>query len=220
MLYGLEKISLIYNLGKRQIPIISNFNLKIEEGEFLVLMGPSGSGKTTLLNMIAGFLSPSTGVLFYKNQNLYKLNNIKVATYRNRNLGMIHQFFNLIPEFTALYNIMTPILIKGDSKSDARQKAEILLDKVKLLHRAKHYPSELSGGEQQRVAIARALINNPEIILADEPTGNLDKQTSVEIMDLMSSLHREGKTFIVATHDEEVAKRGTRVIDFNKLPVS
>lgn len=218
-MYELKNIGLTYNIGNRAITIIEDFNLSIVKGEFIVLMGPSGSGKTTLLNMLAGFLSPSKGSIIFQGHDLYRLASNEVAVYRNQEIGMIHQFFNLIKEFSAIKNIMTPMLIRGEGANKAREKAEELLDKVKLLHRANHYPSELSGGEQQRVAIARALINNPKIILADEPTGNLDRQTSSEILEIMNELHKDGRTFIVATHDSAVAKIGTRTIDFDGTAV-
>lgn len=218
-MYELKNIGLAYRIGNREIPIIENLNLSIAEGEFVVLMGPSGSGKTTLLNMLAGFLSPSTGSIMFHGSDLYRMTSTDVAKYRNKEIGMIHQFFNLIQEFSAINNVMTPMLIRKKSIKEARLEAEKLLDKVKLLHRAAHYPSELSGGEQQRVAIARALINDPKVILADEPTGNLDRHTSEEILDIMRELNREGKTFVVATHDPAVAEIGTKVIDFSSISV-
>lgn len=181
MLYELVQVNLEYIVYKKRIPIFQNLNLSIQEGEFLVLMGPSGSGKTSILNMIAGFLKPTSGSVYYKGMELYKMSSNVIANYRNKEIGMVHQFFNLLTDFNAIQNVMMPLLISGVRYSEALEKARAMLEKVGMLARANHYPSELSGGEQQRVAIARALINHPKIILADEPTGNLDRRNTESV---------------------------------------
>lgn len=216
VIYELKNLELVYSFNNHKLAILSNLSLSINKGEFVALMGPSGSGKTTLLNILAGFLRPTSGTVLYKNKDLCLLDSEATALYRNNDIGIVHQFFNLIPEFNALYNVMTPLLIKGVSRGEAKEKAQQMLNKVNLLARANHYPSELSGGEQQRVAIARALINSPEVILADEPTGNLDKEATKQILSLFTQLHEEGNTLIVATHDPIVSQYATRMIDFSK----
>jgi len=213
-IYKVKNLQLVYSFNGRKIPVINNFSLEVKQGEFLALLGPSGSGKTSLINILAGFLRPTNGLVFYRDKNLTHLDTEAIAFYRNSEIGIVHQFFNLIPEFNALYNVMTPLLIKGVSLEKAKNKAQEMLEKVNLLHRAYHYPSSLSGGEQQRVAIARALINNPKVILADEPTGNLDKETSKQIFTLFKQLHQEGNTLIVATHDLVIKQYSTREVCF------
>jgi putative ABC transport system ATP-binding protein len=212
-----ENVSLTYELKKRTIPLLVNFNLEIEEGSFLVLMGPSGLGKTTILNIMAGFLLPSQGKVYFRGVEMSKMSPKEKAAFRNGEIGLVHQFFNLLPCFTALQNVSIPLLIAGLKHNEALQKAEEFLEKVGILARANHYPSELSGGEQQRVAIARALVNQPKVIIADEPTGNLDQAATGEIMDLLCEIHgAEKATLVIATHDPLVAKRGTRVIDLRE----
>ncbi len=213
MLYRFGKVCLDYRINQRTLRILSNLSLEVNEGDFLALMGPSGLGKTTILNIMAGFLKPTAGQVFYLDSDLYGLSSASIARYRNREIGMVHQFFNLISDFTALQNVMTPLLIGGGTLKDSARRAEEILERVGILSRAKHYPAELSGGEQQRAAIARALVNRPKVILADEPTGNLDQGTSREIMDLLGAIHQGGNTFVIVTHDPMVAERATRVID-------
>lgn len=213
MLYQFENVSLDYLINKRSIRILSDFNLMVETGEFLALMGPSGSGKTSILNMMAGFLRPISGRIQYVDSDLYRLDSKTIADYRNREIGMVHQFFNLIPDFTAIQNVMAPLLISGERTKTARDTAEAMLEKVGMLSRAAHYPSELSGGEQQRIAIARALIKEPKVILADEPTGNLDYATSREIMALFANIHKTGTSIVVVTHDPSFTDHVSRVID-------
>lgn len=216
MLYELVEVNLEYIVYKKRIPILQNLNLSIQEGEFLVLMGPSGSGKTSILNMIAGFLKPTSGSIYYKGMDLYKMSSDVIANYRNKEIGMVHQFFNLLTDFNAIQNVMMPLLISGVRYSEALEKARAMLEKVGMLARANHYPSELSGGEQQRVAIARALINHPKIILADEPTGNLDRRNTEEIVAMLQDIHKSGKTIVVATHDPFVAEKGQRILELGK----
>lgn len=216
MLYELVQVNLEYIVYKKRIPILQNLNLSIQEGEFLVLMGPSGSGKTSILNMIAGFLKPTSGGVYYKGMDLYKMSSDVIANYRNKEIGMVHQFFNLLTDFNAIQNVMMPLLISGVRYSEALEKARAMLEKVGMLARANHYPSELSGGEQQRVAIARALINHPKIILADEPTGNLDRRNTEEIVAMLQDIHKSGKTIVVATHDPFVAEKGQRILELGK----
>ncbi|HEY3374270.1 MAG TPA: ABC transporter ATP-binding protein [Candidatus Aquicultor sp.] len=216
MLYNLEAVSLSYTLNKRLIPIISDLGITVQEGEFSVIMGPSGSGKTSILNIMAGFLRPTSGQVLFRDTDLYALSKGSIASYRNKEIGIVHQFFNLISSFNALQNIAAPLLIAGLKPNEAYERAEIVLERVGMIARAKHYPSELSGGEQQRIAIARALINQPKVILADEPTGNLDQRNTHEILDLFSDIHQKGTTIVMVTHDPMVAERATRAINMNK----
>lgn len=216
MLYELVQVNLEYIVYKKRVPILQNLNLSIQEGEFLVLIGPSGSGKTSILNIIAGFLKPTSGSVYYKGIDLYKMSSDVIANYRNKEIGMVHQFFNLLTDFNAIQNVMMPLLISGVRYSEALEKARAMLEKVGMLARANHYPSELSGGEQQRVAIARALINHPKIILADEPTGNLDRRNTEEIVAMLQDIHKSGKTIVVATHDPFVAEKGQRILELGK----
>lgn len=214
-LIRLRDVYLSYTTNSSKVDIFNKFNFEVETGEFLVIMGPSGSGKTSLLNLIAGFLNPIKGKIFFENRELNKLSNYERAKFRNEQISMIFQFFNLIPELNARDNIALPLRISGYGSQISRTLACEKLVEVGLSNRWHYFPAELSGGEQQRVAIARALVNKPQVVLADEPTGNLDKQTTNEILDLMSELHSKGRTFIIATHDEEVAKRGTKILKLN-----
>lgn len=212
-----QNICLSYNTKHQRVDLLNDVNLTINEGEFVVIFGPSGSGKTTLLNLIAGFVKPSAGEVKIEEQNIATYNEKEICMYRNVKIGYIFQFFNLLQNFTSEENVSVPLVLSGLPKGDVNRKVHQLLEKVQVAHRKKHYPAEMSGGEQQRVAIARALANNPSIILADEPTGNLDEKTGETILNLLSDIHKEGKTLVVVTHDRRIADRATRVIEMGDL---
>jgi putative ABC transport system ATP-binding protein len=204
-----------YMSGGKPLEVLKGINLKVEPGEFMAIMGPSGSGKSTLLNMIGALDRPTSGKVFINGTDLSLLNDNQIADVRNTEIGFIFQFFNLIPRMDAQKNIELPMAIKGISRGQRKRRALTLLDLVGLADRADHKPSQLSGGEQQRVAIARALANEPNILLADELTGNLDSKTGEEIMILLRQLNEEeGKTFILITHDPMVAQNTDRLISF------
>ncbi|KAF0209465.1 MAG: ABC transporter ATP-binding protein [Actinomycetota bacterium] len=212
----MRDVSVQYRIGERRVDVLRDFSFAVEDGEFITITGPSGRGKTTVLNILAGFLPPTSGTVLWEDNDLYAQSDDQTARYRNSQIGMVHQFFNLIPELNAVQNVMAPGLIGGANRHEARRRAEAMLDRVGVLGRAEHLPSEMSGGEQQRVAIARALMNSPRVVLADEPTGNLDRVTAAEIVALMSRLHAEdGTTMILVTHDPTVAAAGTRMIQMD-----
>jgi putative ABC transport system ATP-binding protein len=215
--YIVETVNLrkTYMSGGRPLEVLKGVDLKVEYGEFVAIMGPSGSGKSTLLNMIGALDSPTSGEVFINDTNISKLNDNQKADLRNREIGFIFQFFNLIPRMDAQGNVELPMAIAGKSRGDRHKRAKELLELVGLGDRADHKPSQLSGGEQQRVAIARALANEPNILLADEVTGNLDSRTGSEIMHLLRNLNEEeGKTFILITHDPAVGQQTDRLISF------
>ena len=197
-------------MGEQLVPALAGVDFKIEKGEFVAIMGPSGSGKSTLMNLLGCLDLPTSGVYRLENLNIQDLNPNQLAEVRNRRIGFVFQSFNLLPRATALENTELPLLYGRVSNS--REIALEALKRVGLAHRFKHRPTELSGGERQRVAIARALVNRPAIILADEPTGNLDSATGKEIMDLFQELNREAVTLILVTHEQEVAQQTRRVI--------
>jgi putative ABC transport system ATP-binding protein len=204
-----------YMSGGRPLEVLKGVDLQVEEGEFMAIMGPSGSGKSTLLNMIGALDRPTSGEVYINGVNINKLNDNQVADLRNREIGFIFQFFNLISRMDAQGNVELPMAIAGVSRSKRHQRAKELLELVGLEGRADHKPSQLSGGEQQRVAIARALANEPNILLADELTGNLDSKTGADIMHLLRELNQdEGKTFILITHDPAVGQQTDRLISF------
>ncbi len=201
-----------YILGKVKVNALRGVNLKIADGEMLSIMGPSGSGKSTLMHII-GFLDrPTGGDYMFKGQNVVDFNDDRLAFIRNREVGFVFQSFNLLGRFSALDNVELPLIYAGVKGRERREKSLKLLEKVGIAHRAHHTPMEMSGGERQRVAIARALVNDPSIILADEPTGNLDSKTGKEIMEIFKDLHREGKTIIIVTHDPRIAEQTERVV--------
>jgi len=211
----IETVDLVktYMQGGRPLEVLKGLSLTVEPGEFTAIMGPSGSGKSTLLNMIGALDRPTSGKVYINGVDLSKLNDNQVAELRNKEIGFIFQFFNLIPRMDARGNIELPMAIAGVSRSERHKRAFHLLEMVGLGDRADHKPSQLSGGEQQRVAIARALANEPNLILADEVTGNLDTTTGDEIMHLLKDLNKEeGKTFILITHDAMVAQNTDRLI--------
>ena len=208
----LKGVTRSYRHGTKDIQALSNITLSIRTGEFLSVMGPSGSGKSTLLNLIGGLDQPSSGEIFIDGRPLHNISDDELTLIRRRHVGFIFQFFNLLPILTAAENVGLPLLLEGIPFSRVRPKAEALLHKVGLGERIEHRPEQLSGGEMQRVAIARALIVNPAVLLADEPTGNLDSRTSEDIFELLAGLHREGQTIVMVTHDLKASSHGTRII--------
>ncbi|HPQ09056.1 MAG TPA: ABC transporter ATP-binding protein [Bacteroidia bacterium] len=193
--------------------ILKGISLQINLSEVVSLVGPSGAGKSTLLSILGTLDKPSEGKVFIDREDILKMNEKKLAAFRNKNIGFVFQFHHLLPEFTALENVYIPALIKGESKSIAEQRAKELLDRVGLSHRINHKPTELSGGEQQRVAVARALINQPKVIFADEPTGNLDSHNAEALHQLFFELRKEfGQTFVIVTHNEHLAQMADRTI--------
>jgi len=206
----LENITKVYRAGRTEIPALQEINCQIGDGEMVSIMGPSGSGKSTLMNIIGCLDKPTSGEYRLGGIQVNKLNDDKLAEIRNRKIGFVFQSFNLLPRTTALANVELPLIYRGSG--NRRQKALQALESVGLAHRAKHKPNELAGGEQQRVAIARALINNPSLILADEPTGNLDTQTSRGIMLLFKQLNEQGMTIVLVTHESDIASYTQRTI--------
>lgn len=202
-----------YRMGKVLVPALRGVNFEVKEGEFLTIFGPSGSGKSTLLHLIGCLDRPDDGEIFVDNTNVLKLSDDKLAELRLTKIGFVFQFFNLLPKLTALKNVELPLTIGGMPEKESMEKAKEMLRFMGLETRMNHRPSELSGGEQQRVAIARALVNNPKIVLADEPTGNLDTKTGWEIVQLMKKLNEDkGQTFIVVTHDSHIAETADRSV--------
>jgi putative ABC transport system ATP-binding protein len=197
-----------YHRDSLEIPVLRNINLEISQGEFIAFMGPSGSGKTTLLNLIAGIDKPTSGKIFVDGIDVAELSETELAVWRSRNVGFIFQFYNLIPVLTALENVELPLILTPLSKPERRAHAETALQVVGLADRMHHYPRQLSGGQEQRVAIARAIATDPAILVADEPTGDLDKVSAEEVLDLMDRLNRElNKTILMVTHDPRAAER-------------
>lgn len=213
----LREVSFSFTGANQHVDLFSNLSLTVEEGEYVALVGESGGGKSTLLNLMAGFLMPTAGSVLVAGADLAQMNESEAAIYRTRVIGYVYQSFNLVSSFSALENVMTPLLIGGVSRKDARVRAQALLEQVGLGARARHLPHQLSGGEQQRVAIARALANKPRIIVADEPTGNLDPESALEVLALVETMHKAGITVVVATHSQVVAQRVTRVLNVGEL---
>lgn len=211
-LLELNGISKSYPIGGEVVHALRSITLKIEKGEYVALMGPSGSGKSTLMNILGCLDSPSGGTYILNGKEVSKMTENELADIRNKEIGFIFQTFNLIPRSTALDNVALPLVYSGVKKEDRLARAQKSLDDVGLSDRSTHKPNELSGGQRQRVAVARALVNNPSIILADEPTGNLDSKTSYEIMNLFEEIHRKGNTVIVVTHEEDIARHAHRII--------
>ena len=207
-----KKLVKAYSNGANKLDVINNLNLKVQSSEIITIVGLSGCGKTTLLNLIGGLDRPDSGELMVLGQNILEINNNDAADFRNKNLGLIFQFHHLLPEFTAYENVLMPAMINENVK-DKENLADELFDYVNLTNRKSHYPSELSGGERLHVAVLRALINQPALVLADEPTGNLDGDNSKKLMRLFKKINSDfNQTFIITTHDPEVAKIGTRCL--------
>lgn len=211
-LIQLNNIIKSYQNGDQELNVLKGIDLTVYEGEFLAIMGPSGSGKSTLMNIIGLLDRPTSGDYSLNGKQVEELKEKELARVRNEEIGFVFQQFFLLSKLSALQNVELPLIYAGVGASKRRQLAKQFLEKVELSERMKHLPSELSGGQKQRVAIARALVNNPSIILADEPTGALDTKTSIQIMDLLTELNREGKTIVMVTHEPEVADFATRKI--------
>ena len=201
-----------FRVGSELIKAIKQIDLSIQQNEFVALMGQSGSGKSTLMNILGCLDTPTDGAYTLNNHQVSELKDNDLAEIRNKEIGFVFQTFNLLPRSTALENVMLPLVYAGISKEDREERALMALDKVGLADRVNHRPNELSGGQRQRVAVARALVNNPSIILADEPTGNLDSATSIEIMALFQDIHKNGNTVIIVTHEEDIAKYAHRIV--------
>ncbi|RKD32353.1 ABC transporter ATP-binding protein [Thermohalobacter berrensis] len=210
----IEDLTKIYKTGSVEVKALKDVNLNIEKEEFVAIMGPSGSGKSTLMNILGCLDRPTEGRYILDNVDTISLNDKKLASIRNRKIGFVFQSFNLLPRTTALKNVELPMMYAGLSKKERRKRAYQLLEKVGLGDRADHKPNELSGGQKQRVAIARALANNPAIILADEPTGNLDTKSGEDIMGIFQKLNSEGVTIILVTHEDDIAHHAKRIVSF------
>jgi putative ABC transport system ATP-binding protein len=208
----LEQIRKSYFMGKQQLEVLKGISLDINRNEYVALMGPSGSGKSTLMNILGCLDSPTGGTYILNNHDVSQMTENALAEVRNKEIGFVFQQFHLLPRLTALENVALPLLYAGQTRKVRTQKAMEVLEMVSLTDRSTHKPNELSGGQCQRVAIARALVNNPSIILADEPTGNLDTKTSNEIMDIFGAIHQNGNTVILVTHEEDIANYAHRVV--------
>ena len=212
MLIEVTKLKKTYQLGDIEVPAVRGIDMSIEKNEYLAIMGPSGSGKSTLMNIIGCLDVPTEGSYVLDSKDVSQLNDDELAEIRNRKIGFVFQTFNLLPRADALHNVELPLIYSGLPRAKRREMAESALNKVGLGDRMHHKPNELSGGQRQRVAIARALVNNPAIILADEPTGNLDSNTGEEIMEIFEQLHSAGNTIILITHEEYIANHSNRVV--------
>ena len=208
----LKEVHKIYRLGDAEINAVCDVNIKIKRGDFLAIVGPSGSGKSTMMNLVGALDMASRGDIFLDGQNIEHLKESDLAQIRGKKIGFVFQTFNLIPTLNAIENIALPMIFHGVGKKERMQRAEEILREVHLTHRREHFPKELSGGERQKVAIGRALANDPEVILADEPTGNLDTKTGVEIMKLFTDLNKKGKTIILVTHNLGLIKYTQEVL--------
>lgn len=212
-LVKLTNVKKVYPMGEIKVKALDGVNLEIKEGEFVALIGASGSGKSTLMHIIGLLDQPSSGKVSLKGKNTTTLSSDERSSLRNKQIGFIFQTFNLLGRTSALENVALPLIYSGDNKESRKEKTMAALNQVGLLDRANHFPSQLSGGQQQRVAIARALVNKPSLILADEPTGNLDTKTSGEIMKIFKKLNKKGNTILVVTHEKSIAKSAKRIIE-------
>ncbi len=210
MLIELKKVEKVYKVGAVEVPALRGIDLKIEANEYLAIMGPSGSGKSTLMNILGCLDTPTKGSYIFAGREVANLTDDELAQIRNRKIGFVFQTFNLLPRATALHNVELPLIYSGVPASERVRRAAEALESVGLGDRLNHRPNELSGGQRQRVALARALVNRPSIILADEPTGNLDSKTGAEIMELFKKLHQEGNTIVLVTHEEYIAQYSQR----------
>jgi putative ABC transport system ATP-binding protein len=221
VLVSIRNVDKVFKRGSEEIHVLGGLDLEIPEGEFLALMGPSGSGKSTLLNLVGGLDRPSQGTVEIGGEHIDKLSDRRLAAWRSRHVGLVFQFYNLMPVLTAQKNVELPLLLTHLSRSERKKRAAIALDIVGLSHRNDHYPRTLSGGEQQRVGIARAIVTDPTILLCDEPTGDLDRKSGDEVLDLLQALNREqGKTIVMVTHDIHAAARASRTLYLNKGQLS
>ena len=211
-LISLKEIYKIYHVGGEEVRALDGINLEIEENDYLAIMGPSGSGKSTLMNMIGCLDTPTSGVYEFEGEMVQVMDDSQLASIRNRKIGFVFQTFNLLPKATAHHNVEIPLVYANIQKSVRIEMASNALESVGLADRMHHKPNELSGGQRQRVAIARALVNNPSIILADEPTGNLDSKSGDEIMEILDLLHKKGNTIILVTHEDDIARHAHRTI--------
>jgi putative ABC transport system ATP-binding protein len=217
LLVKVDNVDKIFKRGSEEIHVLGGLDLAIPEGEFLALMGPSGSGKSTLLNLIGGLDRPSQGSIEVGGDRIDQLSNRRLASWRARHVGLVFQFYNLMPVLSAQKNVELPLLLTHLSRAQRRKQAALALDIVGLSHRAGHYPRTLSGGEQQRVGIARAIVTDPTLLLCDEPTGDLDRKSGDEVLNLLQALNREqGKTIVMVTHDIHAAARASRTLYLNK----
>jgi putative ABC transport system ATP-binding protein len=207
-----REISKIYRMGNQTVNALQSISISIDRGEYVAFMGPSGSGKSTLMNIVGCLDTPTAGTYMLNNKLVSEMTENELADTRNKEIGFVFQTFNLLPRASALENIALPLIYAGYSKSERNEMAMQALENVGLADRAHHKPNELSGGQRQRIAIARALVNNPSIILADEPTGNLDTKTSYDIMNLFQELHDKGNTIIMVTHEDDIAHYAHRII--------
>lgn len=208
----LEEIRKSYFIGKNELPVLKGVSLDIFRNEYVALMGPSGSGKSTLMNILGALDTPTSGKYVLSGHDVSRMEDNELARIRNQEIGFVFQQFNLMPRLSALENVAVPLIYAGIGKREREDKAREMLEKVGLGDRYKHKPNELSGGQCQRVAIARALVNDPSLILADEPTGNLDTKTSVEIMEIFGKIHSSGNTVVLVTHEEDIAAHARRII--------
>ena len=217
VLVQVDQVTKVYTRGTQRVDVLDEMTMTVPEGDFLALMGPSGSGKTTLLNLLGGLDRPTSGRVVVAGQNLGGASDRKLAKWRSRHIGFVFQFYNLLPVLTAARNVELPLLLTKLSKAERMKRVAIALDVVGLSDRAHHYPRQLSGGQEQRVGIARAIVSDPTLILADEPTGDLDRASGDEILDLLQILNREhGKTIVMVTHDPLAAQRAQRTLHLDK----
>jgi putative ABC transport system ATP-binding protein len=218
-----DRLTKVYKMGKQELKVLDEVSFEVSRGDFVAILGPSGSGKSTLMNIIGCIDTPTSGEYRLDGKSIGSHSEDDLAEIRNRKIGFIFQKFNLLPRYTAIHNTELPLILRGIRRSDAHEKALKMLELVGLGDRSLHKPIELSGGQQQRVAIARALVGEPELLLADEPTGNLDSRSGREIMDLIEALHAKGNTIVLITHDPKVAERANRILrvsDGRLLPES
>ncbi|MCX2837447.1 ABC transporter ATP-binding protein [Salinimicrobium sp. MT39] len=208
----IRQITRDFHLGQEVVKVLKGIDLDIEKGEYVAFMGPSGSGKSTLMNLLGCLDTPTSGQYILNGKDVSQMSDDELAEIRNKEIGFVFQTFNLLPRTTALENVALPMIYAGATKSQRKERAEKVLADVGLADRMDHKPNQLSGGQRQRVAVGRALVNNPSIILADEPTGNLDSKTSVEIMNLFDDIHASGNTVILVTHEEDIARHAHRII--------
>ena len=221
LLVDVKGVDKVFKRGAEQIHVLGGLDVEIPEGEFFALMGPSGSGKSTLLNLIGGLDRPTKGQVHVAGQRIDNLSNRKLASWRARHVGLVFQFYNLLPVLNAWRNVELPLLLTGLKGKDRKRRAETALSIVGLSHRLKHYPRQLSGGEQQRVGIARAIVTDPTLLLCDEPTGDLDRKSGDEVLELLQTLNTDqGKTIVMVTHDPHAAARASRTLYLDKGQLS